>query len=208
MNEEEICKHLLEKYSLKIVILTKGTSGSLVVTPHYTGFRETPVVKVADTVGAGDSFTAGFAASLLRGKSISEAHETAVNVSAYVCTQHGAMWSIGNEIVEQWGEDTITTNLQQANVLLNNRKVNDKSGKLGKNAKLTKHLADIVKNLDKTRLVTAACNGTDENNPLFRAEALDLIGYNYHGRYKRFFILSGNHYARFASRLVKKIFSE
>jgi len=90
------------------------------------------------------------------------------------------MWSIGNEIVEQWGEDTITTNLQQANVLLNNRKVNDKSGKLGKNAKLTKHLADIVKNLDKTRLVTAACNGTDENNPLFRAEALDLIGYNYH----------------------------
>jgi beta-galactosidase len=85
------------------------------------------------------------------------------------------MWSIGNEIVEQWGEDTITTNLQQANVLLNNRKVNDKSGKLGKNAQLTKHLADIVKNLDKTRLVTAACNGTDENNPLFRAEALTTM---------------------------------
>jgi len=100
MNEEEICKHLLEKYSLKIVILTKGTSGSLVVTPHYTGFRETPVVKVADTVGAGDSFTAGFAASLLRGKSISEAHETAVNVSAYVCTQHGAMCSLPARLLQ------------------------------------------------------------------------------------------------------------
>ena len=91
MAEMEICRHLLEKYSLKIVILTKGINGSLVVTPHYNGFRKTPEVKVADTVGAGDSFTAGFAASLLRGKSIAEAHETAVSVSAYVCTQHGAM---------------------------------------------------------------------------------------------------------------------
>jgi len=49
------------------------------------------LVEVADTVGAGDSFTAAFVASLLKGKSIQEAHETAVQVSAYVCTQHGAM---------------------------------------------------------------------------------------------------------------------
>ena len=46
---------------------------------------------MADTVGAGDSFTGSFVASLLQGKSITEAHSTAVRVSAFVCTQHGAM---------------------------------------------------------------------------------------------------------------------
>ena len=54
-------------------------------------FQETPKVEVADTVGAGDSFTGTFCASILKGKSIQEAHELAVKVSAYVCTQNGAM---------------------------------------------------------------------------------------------------------------------
>ena len=48
-------------------------------------------VDVADTVGAGDSFTGSFVASLLKGKSMEEAHRRAVEVSAYVCTQNGAM---------------------------------------------------------------------------------------------------------------------
>ncbi|MCQ2229681.1 MAG: carbohydrate kinase family protein, partial [Bacteroidales bacterium] len=48
-------------------------------------------VTVADTVGAGDSFTGSFIASLLNGKTIEEAHKTAVKVSAFVCTQNGAM---------------------------------------------------------------------------------------------------------------------
>jgi fructokinase len=54
-------------------------------------FQETPKVKVADTVGAGDSFTGSFVGSILNGKSVTEAHRTAVQVSAYVCTQNGAM---------------------------------------------------------------------------------------------------------------------
>ena len=54
-------------------------------------FCETPKVEVADTVGAGDSFTAGFCSALLRGKTTREAHRLAVDVSAYVCTQNGAM---------------------------------------------------------------------------------------------------------------------
>ena len=53
--------------------------------------QETPKVPVADTVGAGDSFTAAFCASILNGKSVPEAHKLAVEVSAYVCTQSGAM---------------------------------------------------------------------------------------------------------------------
>jgi len=48
-------------------------------------------VEVADTVGAGDSFTAAFTAAILSGGTVREAHRLAVDVSAYVCTQKGAM---------------------------------------------------------------------------------------------------------------------
>ena len=74
-----------------MLILTCGTNGSYVFTPGEVSFQPTPRVKVADTVGAGDSFTATFCASLLKGKSVAVAHKLAVEVSAYVCTQSGAM---------------------------------------------------------------------------------------------------------------------
>lgn len=90
-NEQDICKRLLEEYGLDIIVLTKGTEGSLVFTPKETSYQPTPTVHVADTVGAGDSFTAAFVASYLRGQRLADAHQLAVEVSAYVCTQHGAM---------------------------------------------------------------------------------------------------------------------
>jgi beta-galactosidase len=94
------------------------------------------------------------------------------------------IWSIGNEVVEQWGEvPAANIDLEKANVDLNNKKVsNDTKAQelLGKNALLTRHLAEIVRKNDLTRPVTAGCNGTDDNNPLFKAETLDLIGFNYH----------------------------
>lgn len=85
------CWLLLGKYNLKMLILTCGVNGSYVFTPGEVSFIDTPKVEVADTVGAGDSFTGAFVASILRGKSVREAHEPAVKVSAYVCTQNGAM---------------------------------------------------------------------------------------------------------------------
>jgi fructokinase len=88
---QDKCWILLGKYNLKMLILTCGVNGSYVFTPGNVSFVETPKVEVADTVGAGDSFTAAFIASILKGKSISEAHRTAVEVSAFVCTQNGAM---------------------------------------------------------------------------------------------------------------------
>ena len=87
----EICQQLLHDHAIEIVVLTKGTEGSIVMTETETSFLPTPVVEVVDTVGAGDSFTAAFVSSLLKGKCIQEAHHIAVNVSAFVCTQHGAM---------------------------------------------------------------------------------------------------------------------
>jgi len=89
--DEEVCKRLLEKYNLKFLILTQGTRGSYVFTPNEKSFLGTPKVTIADTVGAGDSFTAAFVASYLNGRSIAQSHQLAVEVSAYVCQQHGAM---------------------------------------------------------------------------------------------------------------------
>jgi len=88
---QDKCWLLLTKYHLKMVILTCGTNGSYVFTPGVVSYQETPKVSVADTVGAGDSFTAAFCASILRGRTIQEAHKYAVETSAYVCTQSGAM---------------------------------------------------------------------------------------------------------------------
>ena len=86
-----ICEKMLAEYGLKMLVLTCGTNGSYVFAPGLTSFQETPKVKVADTVGAGDSFTGSFCASIINGKPIQEAHKKAVEVSAFVCTQNGAM---------------------------------------------------------------------------------------------------------------------
>lgn len=88
---QDKCWILLGKYNLKMLILTCGINGSYVLTPGNVSFQPTPKVEVADTVGAGDSFTAAFIASILKGKSVTEAHAIAVKTSAYVCTQKGAM---------------------------------------------------------------------------------------------------------------------
>ena len=89
---EEVCRKIIEKYeTVKMVIFTCGAIGSYVFTADVTSYVETPKVKVADTVGAGDSFTATFVAQYLKGKSIPEAHKIAVQASAFVCTQNGAM---------------------------------------------------------------------------------------------------------------------
>lgn len=90
-NDQDICKRLLEEYDLNIIILTKGTDGSFVFTPKETSYQLTSKVHVADTVGAGDSFTAAFVASYIHNQCLTDAHQLAVEVSAYVCTQHGAM---------------------------------------------------------------------------------------------------------------------
>lgn len=91
MATEGLCQSLIKDYSLQMLILTCGTNGSYVFYQGGMSFLETPKVQVADTVGAGDAFTGAFIGSILNGKTVPEAHETAVKVSAYVCTQEGAM---------------------------------------------------------------------------------------------------------------------
>ena len=95
---QDKCWILLGKYNLKMLILTCGINGSYVFTPGNVSFVPTPKVEVADTVGAGDSFTAAFVASILRGEPVNVAHQKAVETSAYVCTQAGAMPVLPSEI--------------------------------------------------------------------------------------------------------------
>ena len=97
---ENKCWLILGKYNLDMLVLTCGTNGSYVFTPGQKSFQETPKVKVADTVGAGDSFTGSFVGSILNGKSVAEAHRIAVQVSAYVCTQNGAMPTYPEELLK------------------------------------------------------------------------------------------------------------
>ncbi|MCC8036038.1 MAG: PfkB family carbohydrate kinase, partial [Rikenellaceae bacterium] len=103
LSEQEVCRNLMARYGLKLVILTKGTDGSYVI-DSATGtvsFVETPLVEVADTVGAGDSFTAGFIAAYLKTGDIAKAHRAAVLVSAYVCTCIGAMPELPPSLIQQ-----------------------------------------------------------------------------------------------------------
>ena len=97
---QDKCWILLGKYNLKMLILTCGINGSYVFTPGNVSFQPTPKVEVADTVGAGDSFTAAFISSILKGKSVQEAHSRAVQTSAYVCTKKGAMPILPAELTD------------------------------------------------------------------------------------------------------------
>lgn len=100
MDNDAMCQEILKTYNLRMLILTCGTEGSYVYDASGSwSFLATPLVEVADTVGAGDSFTAAFVASILQGKNMQEAHKVAVQASAFVCTQHGAMPILPDSIV-------------------------------------------------------------------------------------------------------------
>ena len=88
----EAIAELIARFSLKYVIFTQGAvrSGIYDASGEVSSIN-TPKVEVADTVGAGDSFTATFVVNILRGASVAESHRKAVDVSAYTCTQRGAI---------------------------------------------------------------------------------------------------------------------
>ena len=94
------------------------------------------------------------------------------------------MWSIGNEVLEQWSSaeaDTLT--LEQANLILNaghDASTLAKDGELSVQSLLTQHLAEIVRRYDTSRPVTSGCNEPSPGNHLFKSGAIDLIGFNYH----------------------------
>ncbi len=88
---EAICRQLLERYSLQAVILTRGAAGCSIYHSKGSIFHPSASIEVVDTVGAGDSFTAGFVSALLAGRNYLEAVALATRVAAFVCSHPGAM---------------------------------------------------------------------------------------------------------------------
>jgi fructokinase len=90
--EEGSARRLLSVslHNLRLVCVTRGGGGSVLVTDGessaHPGFR----VKVADTVGAGDAFAAALVHGYLRGTSLAQINETANRVGAWVASQSGA----------------------------------------------------------------------------------------------------------------------
>jgi fructokinase len=88
--EEDSARRLLSLHDLKLVCVTRGNSGSLLVSAseccEHPGYK----VKIADTVGAGDAFTAALVHGYLRGTSLAQINENANRVGAWVASQSGA----------------------------------------------------------------------------------------------------------------------
>ena len=89
-NADEICQWFMDTYQLRYLILTAGSEYSAIYGKGEKSMILTPEVKVIDTVGAGDAFSGAFVYSILTGRSLKEAHQKAVDIAAFVCTQSGA----------------------------------------------------------------------------------------------------------------------
>ena len=72
------------------MILTAGSRDRSVYSAADKSTILSPIVEVAYTGGAGDAFSGAFVYSILAGKSLHEAHQTAVGTAAFVCTKEGA----------------------------------------------------------------------------------------------------------------------
>jgi len=89
-NQEEVCVQLINLFNLKFLALTNGSKGSLLFNNSEISKLTVPKIKVVDTVGAGDSFTAAMIIGLLNKKPLKIIHEQAVAHAAKVCLSKGA----------------------------------------------------------------------------------------------------------------------
>ena len=93
-DEETLARRLLGKFQLRLVCVTRGARGSLLVSEDGRAEHKGLSVQVADAVGAGDAFAACLAHHYVRGKSLEEISESANRFASWVATQVGAMPTI------------------------------------------------------------------------------------------------------------------
>lgn len=105
-NEIEKTKNLRRKFDLPLLCLTRGANGSVLVSENEVSAHHGVKVEVADTIGAGDAFTAALTHGFLRGWNLDEINEKANRVGAFVASQTGAMPSF-KEI--KWNEKAKAT---------------------------------------------------------------------------------------------------
>lgn len=80
---------LARTFEFSTVVMTGGSSGSLIYQDGSCSELSSRSVQVADTVGAGDAFAAAVTMGLLSRIGLREMHELAAELAGYVCTQHG-----------------------------------------------------------------------------------------------------------------------
>jgi fructokinase len=97
-DEAFVLKGLAEGFDLEKVALTKGSNGSVLYGRDQLSFHSGFTVDVADTVGAGDAFTAAMAIGVLKGFELDRINELANRIASFVCTQPGATPPIPKEI--------------------------------------------------------------------------------------------------------------
>ena len=98
-----VIRRLLRDYDLRVVALTRGPAGSALYTPDRTSDHPgVPPPKVADTVGAGDAFTAALVLGLVRGDDLDRVNAFANRLASYVCSQPGATPAIPPELIAVW----------------------------------------------------------------------------------------------------------
>jgi len=86
----EQLRALCDRFTLRLAALTRGACGAVLVTASEVCESTAPPTLVADTVGAGDAFTATLLMGFLAGHSPAEVSKRANAVAAYVCSQPGA----------------------------------------------------------------------------------------------------------------------
>ena len=95
---------LLESYKLRLVALTLGDKGSVLYTPTQTSRHAGyPPAALADTIGAGDAFTAAVAIGLLQGHSVDRINDAANRLASYVCSQPGATPPVPESVLQSFG---------------------------------------------------------------------------------------------------------
>ena len=98
-SESRALAGLLETYPLSLVALTKGPAGSRLFGRGVDISHPGLPVETADTVGAGDAFTAALVTGMLRHKSRPEIGDRANRVAGYVCSRKGAWPELPSELV-------------------------------------------------------------------------------------------------------------
>ena len=96
--EKVALETLLKSYSLEMVILTRGSKGSLIMTPEEISEQQGTKIEVVDTIGAGDSFTAAVTIGYLQQRALAEIHAKANELAAFVCSRRGAMVNIPEKL--------------------------------------------------------------------------------------------------------------
>jgi|688.fasta_scaffold16703_2 fructokinase len=93
-----VVRELAERHGLRLVALTRGAAGSLLVADGVVSTRPAEARTIVDTVGAGDAFTAAVVMGLLGGRPLETMHDHAARLAAFVCGHRGATPQIPAEL--------------------------------------------------------------------------------------------------------------